>query len=195
MRPSWCWGLLAIGLLTVGSRVSHSRGQPQAPDRLAVASEAVRVDGFGETLANAKETALENAQQEVEKQLAKRYARSGWQPPIERLRREYLLERHVIRLEEQKEQDHNGRPQYCVVYRIDVTPAYLHELDGVAREQRMLARHLIVARALAGLVVLLLTVYGYLRLEEATRGYYTRMLRMVAVGLMMLVGVGLWLSL
>ena len=36
---------------------------------------------------------------------------------------------------------------------------------------------------------------GYLRLEEATHGYYTRLLRLAAVGVVVLAGVGLWLSL
>jgi hypothetical protein len=51
------------------------------------------------------------------------------------------------------------------------------------------------ARVLAGLVALLVVAGGYLRLEEATRGYYTTLLRAAAVAFLALVGAGLWLLL
>jgi len=40
---------------------------------------------------------------------------------------------------------------------------------------------------------LLLAVAGYLRLEDATKGYYTRLLRLAAVAFVALVGAGLWM--
>ena len=42
-------------------------------------------------------------------------------------------------------------------------------------------------------MALLLVCGGYLRLEEATRGYYTRLLRLAAFCTLVGVGVGLWL--
>ena len=45
---------------------------------------------------------------------------------------------------------------------------------------------------LGGVVCLLLVVGGYLRLEEATKGYYTRLLRLTAIAVLIGVGVGLY---
>ena len=39
---------------------------------------------------------------------------------------------------------------------------------------------LLLARVLGGALAVLLVVAGYLRLEEATRGYYTKLLRLAA---------------
>jgi hypothetical protein len=52
----------------------------------------------------------------------------------------------------------------------------------------MVSRHLLLARVLGGVVCLLIVVGAYLRLEEATKGYYTRLLRLTAIGI--LIGVG-----
>src|SRR5262249_39057930 len=140
-------------------------------------AEIVRVDGYGESAANARAIALENAQREVEKQLQRRFARSGWLPPEDRLQPDSLQKKKVVQVEEQKELSRTAPARYKAVYRIDVNAGYLHDLEQVAREQRMLERHFLLARILAGLVVGLLVVYGYLRLEHATGGYYTRLLR------------------
>jgi hypothetical protein len=67
------------------------------------------------------------------------------------------------------------------------------ELQKVARKQRMEERHWLVARVLAGVVALIVVCGGYLRLEEATRGYYTLLLRAAALLVLGVVGAGLWL--
>ena len=50
-----------------------------------------------------------------------------------------------------------------------------------------------LALGLGGSVALLIVLGGYLRLEEATRGYYTRVLRLTAAGVLSAVAVGLWI--
>jgi hypothetical protein len=67
-------------------------------------------------------------------------------------------------------------------------------VQRVAREHRVLERHKLLGRVLAGLVIALVVIAGYLRLEEATRGYYTQMLRLAAVTLVSLAAFALWLS-
>jgi hypothetical protein len=54
-------------------------------------------------------------------------------------------------------------------------------------------RQLLLARLLAAAVAVLLVITGYLRLEHATRGYYTTLLRLAAVGIVAVVSAGLWL--
>ena len=82
---------------------------------------------------------------------------------------------------------------YEVQLRVTITPEFLGEAQAMARQQRMEIRQGILARVLAAAMALLLVLGGYLRLEEVPRGYYTRALRLAAVGLLAVVGVGLWL--
>jgi hypothetical protein len=214
MRISWC--LLTAGLLALGPCVTgcHARARapakakraPKAPPRVPEeAPKVVEVDGYGRTAADAEATALENAQAEVRKELQRHFAKTGWQPPADRLQPDYLRRNEVIWAGEKKEVTIAGEPKFKAVYKVELKPAFMQELDQLAREhflrereaartQLMLVRHLLLARVLAGLLVVLLVVFGYLRLEAATRGYYTRALRLVAAGVVVLVGLGLWLS-
>jgi len=43
-------------------------------------------------------------------------------------------------------------------------------------------RMVFLVKFLAGIVALLLTVCGYIRLDEWSKGYYTKWLRLVAIG-------------
>jgi hypothetical protein len=62
-----------------------------------------------------------------------------------------------------------------------------------AREVRIQTRTVDLGRILVALVALLATVAGYVRLEDATKGYYTAWLRLAAVGFLAAVGAGLFL--
>jgi hypothetical protein len=59
------------------------------------------------------------------------------------------------------------------------------------QKERALARQGVLGRVLAGLVALLVAVACYLRLEDATKGYYTTLLRLVAVAFVSLVAAGI----
>jgi hypothetical protein len=61
------------------------------------------------------------------------------------------------------------------------------------RHERASLRQGVLVRVLAGLVALLAAVACYLRLEDATKGYYTTLLRLAAVAFVGLVGAGIWL--
>jgi hypothetical protein len=61
------------------------------------------------------------------------------------------------------------------------------------RQDRATSRQVVLARVLAGLVAVLMAVACYLRLEDATKGYYTTLLRLAAVAFVSLVGAGIWL--
>jgi uncharacterized membrane-anchored protein len=66
------------------------------------------------------------------------------------------------------------------------------QLNEAERQERIQDRMLWLAKLLIGLVALLAAVTGYFRLEEATKGYYTLWLRVVAIGFVAAVGAGLW---
>jgi len=61
------------------------------------------------------------------------------------------------------------------------------------REGRATHRQTILVRVVAGLVAVLAAIAFYLRLEDATKGYYTTLLRLAAVAFVTLVGAGIWL--
>jgi hypothetical protein len=74
----------------------------------------------------------------------------------------------------------------------DITDQEWQEILRHDREGRALERMALMGKVLAGLVALLALVACYIRLDEWTRGYYTGRLRLVAGGLLALVGAGLW---
>jgi hypothetical protein len=60
------------------------------------------------------------------------------------------------------------------------------------RDHRVVQRQIYLGKILAGLVVFLTAVAGYFRLDEATKGYYSGWLRLAALGLVGIVGAGIW---
>ena len=50
----------------------------------------------------------------------------------------------------------------------------------------------ISARGLAAILSVLLVVFGYLKLEDATKGYYTLLLRLTALAVLVGAGLCLW---
>src|SRR5207253_1873148 len=81
-------------------------------------------------------------------------------------------------------------------YKVTLTPEYVNAVRTKARDEwvshekevrqeRAVKRQTSILRILGGLIAVLLVVAGYLRLEEATRGYYTAMLRVAAIGVLL----------
>jgi hypothetical protein len=86
------------------------------------------------------------------------------------------------------------------VVRVEVDPLARSEIEEQERQyqhkerqERATARQSIMVRVLGGLVALLVVIACYLRLEDATKGYYTTLLRVAAVTFVVLVGAGIWL--
>ena len=76
----------------------------------------------------------------------------------------------------------------------------LAEIRRVDQPYRETLRHAMVqqrqlwlGKMLLGVVVLLAAISGYIRLEDATKGFYTGLLRLGMVGVLCAVGAGLWL--
>jgi hypothetical protein len=88
----------------------------------------------------------------------------------------------------------NGEDMPVVRLQLAVSPEQAEDLYKMDREQRMPARHLLLGRVLAGFLAVVLVAGGYLRLEEATRGYYTLLLRAAALAFLAMVGAGLYLT-
>jgi hypothetical protein len=80
-----------------------------------------------------------------------------------------------------------------VIMTVELRPNNVRDLDRLARQGVMQERQSVLVRVLIGLVVLLTLVTGYFRLEEATRGFYTGLLRVAVVGILTLTMFGLWM--
>jgi hypothetical protein len=190
---------VAAGNLQVSFSVASSR---QAKKRVAPPARVVPkgdnvVDGYGPTAVKAKERALEHAQEKVEELLRERFGPDGWRPNEEQLAADYLIHYAVVTPQGDPEPSPgiNDNDRAMVArYKVELTTDYLQEVQRVAREQRVQERHLVMARLLGWVVVLLLVVAGYLRLEDMTRGYATRLLRLGAVVLVAVAGGALWLT-
>ena len=186
---SWCWPCWSRACASSDPRRAAAgcrrAGKAQAeppPER-----QGELVKGYGVDPARAEEQAVEQAQERVRDLLAEKLGTS-LRPDSDMLDPDYLTPArgHPAR----------GRPVavtlkdgdwFVASYRVRLNDNYLREVARFARHQQMGDRHLIAARVLAGLVALLLVVTGYLRLEEATRGYATTMLRAAAVAVLLVV--------
>ncbi len=140
-------------------------------------------------------SAEEEALRQAHDWLIERAKLEGTTLPLEYLTRNRLVHEVDPTAEDRSWAHKLGKDTKVVRVQLEVTREQAEDLDKVAREERMEPRHLLLARILAGMVAMILVLGGYLRLEEATRGYYTLLLRAAAVLVLVAVGAGLYLSL
>jgi hypothetical protein len=180
--------LLGAAALPAAARADHS-GHPRLPFvRPSPAAPAVLehiFTGYGDTDKDAEENALEQARSWLADQGD--FGKAG----VEYLKRHKMVQQ--LGKPSTENLPVSGKLKKVEV-QLRVTHAQADELYRIGREERMRPRHLLFARLLGGFLALVLVCGGYLRLEEATRGYYTLLLRAAAVALLLLVGAGLWLA-
>jgi hypothetical protein len=154
-----------------------------------------QVEGLGLDLGRAKENALEKAREEVIARLRRASPPiTAWQPSTEYIQKalvesedagkdlqalaQVAAKRWILRLK---------RPNWGEFYRQE------HKEQAVQRQRRGEMRMLLLAKALTGLMVLLLAVTVYVRIDDWTQGYYTRWLQVAGASLIVALGTGLWL--
>jgi hypothetical protein len=174
---------------------------PNAPKQLAPPVFETKAEGFGDKEEDATQAAENDACARVAKYLAQTYGEAEYPLTNEELKAIGITPAEL------KTKGIIGQPQFEVVdlanakQKAVVDVKLNAEQVGVfrnkAREQRVVGRVWTAGGVLAGLMALLLVGGGYLRLEEATKGYYTALLRVgalvvlgtVAAALFMLFGV------
>lgn len=154
------------------------------------------VSGFGVTEEKAWTQARNNAVTRSKELLQEHFAGSGWRPPVEQITAEELESRALIqkRGEVKRLEQPDAAWKFEATYRIELNDEYLRKLVNDARQQTVQERHELLARVLGGILAVVLVTAGYLRLEELTRGYATKLLRLASILLLALVGTGLWLT-
>jgi len=142
----------------------------------------------------AREDALKKAQEEIVRCLRRHQPPvTSWVPPTA------YIEANLVSTEK-KDKDWDEKdgtaqelilflrsPDWETVYRLD------REAQADERALRGRERMIFLARILAGLLVLLISVAGFIRLDEWTRGSYRRWLQLVGASLVAAAWAGLWL--
>jgi len=194
LRDALCLLALAAGLF---AHWSPARGQPRAAEPAEWQAE---IDGVGPTVADAKEHATERACEQLRDYLAGRYPTLRWMPDAPYLWSKRLVEMKGLPVEIQLPRPGETAQQVTLLVRFDAED--LKDLEVRNREQqakdrtqRGRDRHRLAALVLAGIAAGLVVLKGYLWLEEATRGYSTGVLRLVALVLVgLVVAVLIWVA-
>jgi hypothetical protein len=194
-----CFTIPGFVLMLTSFGCAASTAPIGAPAAHTATESSVRVwteMGREPTQNEAEQQAQQNAHDAVIGYLHERFPDLNWTPTKDELVRFGVI---VVRSEETKPGAWGNLNGFEATAHVDVTDPKLRKMQEQIDEARKSAleptvswRHALVGRVLGSLVALFLVVFGYLRLEELTRGYYTLLLRLGAVGVMLTV-VGLFL--
>jgi hypothetical protein len=190
--------------------------QPAPPRAPRQAAEAKRVDevswdvaGYGQTRELAEKDALAKAVKKVTDYLRNQKPPVAWTPSSE------FVRAHLVRGEAERDEDKDQKLEkeepgkeplvaQCWVLHVSLTQAdrdVIARLDADYRQEQRRQeraalsgeRMLFLGRALVGLVAGLLALLAYLRLDEWTKGYYTRPLAVAAFGLAAFIALAVWI--
>jgi hypothetical protein len=149
-----------------------------------------KAEGFGATTDDAVESAVKDACRVVENFLQKTYGETQYTPTPEELKRKGMVTVATAHID--RRDDLTDHPQQATL-QVKVTGDQIDEMREKARAVRVHERMKWGAMTLVGMVGLLLVGGGYLRLEEATKGYYTTLLRMAALAFVGAIGATLFM--
>ena len=77
--------------------------------------------------------------------------------------------------------------------KVGLTRELIEAAEAADRAETAVKRQMLLGRVVAGFVVAFGLAAGYLRLEEWTKGYATKLLRVLAALIALLAGLALWL--
>ncbi|HEV3238508.1 MAG TPA: hypothetical protein VGZ25_16095 [Gemmataceae bacterium] len=148
---------------------------------------------YGPTVEDAKQLAIDEGQRTLEAKL--RRCNLKWTPSLD------FVEQHISgdpkidpnRIEIPGKAGDPGTSMIGASFLIEVSDSDYQEILNADRQVRRDNNQIFLARILAMLVTICAAISGYLRLDDATKGYYTNMLRLGSLALVAVVGGGLWL--
>jgi hypothetical protein len=209
---SRAWVTIAFLCLILVALRAHASGKEsnraekkKAPDRLAArielnspgtVRETWEVSGYGTNPKEAEPMALQEAREKVLDYLAGQNPPFRWKPDLDYVQTNLVKGKkeqdakvdipgmkEVILTVEMTEKTYNDMVEQDKKFRLE-------ERKEISKERQTL-----LGKLLAGLLAGLVAVAGYLRLDEATKGYYTTWLRVASVALVATIGAGAWLLL
>jgi hypothetical protein len=190
------WGVVLLAFWTApeGWTADKKQRDKKQPDQRAK-NWPWKVEGLATDLARAKENAIENARMEIIKRLRMcNPPIMAWQPSGDYIQNS--LEKSAVAGEDLVVDGVKSfkrcilelnPPNWDEFYRLDAAE------QKVQRHQRGEVRMVLLAKVLAGVLVLLLAAIVYVRLDDWTQGYYTRWLQVAGASLIVGLGTGLWL--
>jgi hypothetical protein len=198
MRP-FLAKLVPLSLLLVGlSAPAALAGREDRPTRKPELvkesqSTSLKIEGDWQSSREAAwEDALVKAQEQVYFHLRQRYPSMTWTPDLKYIDRRLVKDRKEE--EEQREVIPGERgTARRLVLQVKVTPDDYRDMVNQDRQEKVKARMLLLGKLLLGIVLILGLVAGYFRLDEATKGYHTGLLRLAAVTLLGVAGAVLWI--
>jgi hypothetical protein len=183
-------GWIALGFLAQPSLAGDKKGKngkkPQSP-RPEWVSEVIR--GEDDSPDVAESLAFINARKALEQYLLT-------QRPLVKTPDDDYIRDHLLIEQPKLSADPNeikSDKKYAVTLKVGVDADKFAAIFNHQRDERSRDRMMGLGRMLAIVVAFLATVSGYLRVEEATKGYYTTWLRVGAIGFVGAVGAGMWL--
>jgi hypothetical protein len=166
------------------------RREKKEPPAESVAENPIpMVTGVGTTREEAEADALKRACDKLSEFLASAYGETGWKPSPAFLRQSGAA--HLVG-EPRKVTIPGEGENESVKMEVRLTSEVFDQIQKLARDQRMGERQRVAARGLAGILSVLLVVFGYLKLEDLTKGYHTTLLRLTALAVLVLTGLCLW---
>lgn len=184
------WGLVVFWLLTADA------GAQTAPSPVPWPRD---VEGNSpHSPEKARRIALENARQAILEYLrGQRPPLTSWEPSVDEIER--MLVESERALPDLNEGGYVFKRCALTLKPVDLDrlrrldrQAYL-KLEERQREVRRAGRTLLAAKVVVGLVMLLAVAVLYIRVDDRTRGAYTRWLQAAAAVLVAATGVGLWM--
>jgi len=106
---------------------------------------------------------------------------------------DYLVAHKMVRFDEPEDKEFKDLKVTMKVVQmlLEINADQKRDIQKLAQQQRMKERQKYSLLGLIGAAALIGVVGGYLRLEEATKGYYTRLLRIAAISVLVAIVAGL----
>jgi hypothetical protein len=196
MRAARMASLLALCLLIAGVQTKLHAQSNSRVIRIARSANSREVKSWDDIkgVGDTREDAENNAYQEARSRVINYFSNElnmplEWTPTIEDIRR-------LVKTPPTDEQPVNLGADLGKASRVKLQMSMSvddrNEFLKKDRDHRVVQRQIYLGKILAGLVVFLTAVAGYFRLDEATKGYYSGWLRLAALGLVGIVGAGIW---
>jgi len=153
------------------------------------------INAFGQTEERARTVAQLKARDRVLAFLAKQEPPIKYEPSLEFLQTHHFVKDEAMTVEVAKDPDGKevGPSQHECSVKVELPKSAFEEILKQENQSIQGDRQWLAGKILAVLLAVVLAVGGYFYIDEATKGFYTVLLRIGAATLVGAVGVAVWL--